>query len=173
LNPEFSAKGGCACGGVRFRLEAKPLIVHACHCRWCQRETGSAFALNAMIESEHLCVTAGATQSVDTPSNSGKGQKIHRCPACKVALWSHYAGGGAALSFVRVGCLDNPDQFPPDVHIFTSTKQPWFEPTDGKPVMQEYYRAKELWPAESLARMRALNERRRRHTVLPGVESGE
>ena len=92
--------GGCTCRHVRYRMTSKPLFVHCCHCRWCQRESGSAFALNAMIEAERVQLRAGEVEVVDTPSNSDKGQKIARCPHCRVALWSHYAGAGDALRFV-------------------------------------------------------------------------
>ena len=148
-------EGGCTCRQVRYRLIGTPLIVHACHCRWCQRETGSAFALNAMIETDRVEVQ-GQAELVDTPSSSGKGQLIARCPSCRVALWSHYAGAGRALSFVRVGTLDDPDAMPPDIHIFTSTKQPWVVLPEGKPAVTEYYRSAEMWPAESLERRKAL-----------------
>ncbi|KGC89216.1 glutathione-dependent formaldehyde-activating enzyme family protein [Burkholderia pseudomallei] len=118
-------EGGCTCGAVRYRMTSRPLIVHCCHCRWCQRETGTAFALNALIESDRLLLLRGEVDIVDTPSNSGKGQKIARCPRCRIAVWSHYAGGGGAVSFVRVGTLDAPERLSPDIHIFTSSKQPW------------------------------------------------
>ena len=147
--------GGCDCRAVRYRLRSRPLVVHCCHCRWCQRESGSAFALNAMIETDRVEVQ-GAADLVDTPSASGKGQLVARCPTCRVALWSHYAGAGRAVSFVRVGTLDDPDAMPPDVHIFTSTKQPWVVLPAGTPAVEEYYKASELWPADSLERRKAL-----------------
>jgi hypothetical protein len=140
-------------------METKPLFVNCCHCRWCQRETGSAFVINAMIESERLTLLAGAPQRVDTPSASGLGQQILRCPRCWVALWSHYAGAGPSVSFVRVGTLDEPDRLPPDIHIFTATKQPWVVLPPGTPVMEEYYDSKQYWPAESLARRADLRAR--------------
>ena len=131
--------GGCDCRAVRYRLTATPLFVHCCHCRWCQRETGSAFALNAMIETERVQLLAGEPERVPTPSSSGKGQQIARCPHCRIALWSHYSGAGDAISFVRVGTLDAPDRFPPDIHIFTASKQPWVLLPSGVPAMAEYY----------------------------------
>lgn len=151
--------GGCACRQVRYRMASRPIIVHCCHCRWCQRETGAAFALNAVIEMDRLQVTAGATTMILTPSLSGKGQKIHRCPACHVALWSHYPGAGDRFGFVRVGTLDEPDRQPPDLHIFTSSKQPWVVLPDGARSFPEFYDARTTWPAESLARWRAVKER--------------
>lgn len=118
-------EGGCTCRNIRYRLTGRPLIVHACHCTWCQRETGTVHALNAMYEAERVEHIAAEPKIVDTPSASGKGQKIARCPRCKVAVWSNYPGSGPAVRFVRVGTLDDPSLCPPDVHIFTSSKQPW------------------------------------------------
>lgn len=157
-NPEFR-DGGCACRYVRYRMSSGPLFVHCCHCRWCQRETGASFALNAMIEADRVELLEGETGVIDTPSNSGKGQRIARCPRCQVAVWSNYAGAGDALRFVRVGTLDDPDRFPPDIHIFTESKQPWLVLPPGTPAVPAYYKASEHWPQESLARMAALKSR--------------
>src|SRR5690606_14378672 len=151
-------EGGCTCRSVRYRLLDAPLFVHCCHCRWCQRESGSAFALNAMIESERLELLRGEPETVDTPSNSGKGQQVVRCPHCKVALWSDYAGAGTAVAFVRVGTLDDPDACPPDIHIFTASKQPWVVLPEGVPAAAQYYDREQAWPGESLARLRAARE---------------
>ena len=148
--------GGCTCRAVRYRLMSMPLFVHCCHCRWCQRETGASFALNAMIESYRVRILGGEPEVVDTPSNSGKGQRIARCPACKVALWSNYGGGGDVVRFVRVGTLDEPDRLPPDIHIFTSSKQSWLVIPPGMPAVPEYYSRADYWPKESLDRIRAL-----------------
>jgi hypothetical protein len=145
--------GGCSCGHVRFRLTAAPLFVHCCHCRHCQRETGTAFALNALIESDRVELLQGDTETVNTDSASGKGQKILRCPKCRVALWSHYGGAGDAISFVRVGTLDEPDRLPPDIHIYTESKQPWVIIPAGSTVVPRYYRLRDHWPPESLRRL--------------------
>lgn len=149
-------EGHCTCGAVRYRLTGTPLFVHCCHCRWCQRETGSAFVVNAMIESDRLALLHGDVVRVSTPSASGKGQKIARCPTCHVALWSHYAGAGDAVSFVRVGTLDEPERFPPDIHIFTASKQPWVVLPNGVPAVPEYYERERHWPRASLERRKAL-----------------
>lgn len=141
---KFSAKGGCTCGTVRYSLNRRPIIVHCCHCRWCQRETGTAFALNALIESDAVSVLSGHPERVLTPSHSGRGQTIVRCPVCHVAVWSHYAGAGDLLSFIRVGTLDNPDALPPEVHIFTGSKQPWVMLPPGTPAFEVYYERAEL-----------------------------
>ena len=145
-------KGRCTCGHVRYRLGDTPLFTHCCHCRWCQRETGSAFVINALIEANCVEVTAGEVNVIDTPTASGSGQKISRCPKCQVALWSVYSGAGPKFRFVRVGTLNDPDACPPDIHIFTLSKQPWVMLPDGVPAMPEYYDRNHYWPAESLAR---------------------
>jgi hypothetical protein len=152
----FPLDGGCDCGSVRYRVSAPPLIVHCCHCRWCQRESGAAFALNAMIEASLVSDLAESPELVDTPSESGGGQKIARCPRCRIAVWSNYPGAGPLLRFVRVGTLDTPDVMPPDIHIYTSSKQPWVVIPDGTPAVPEYYDREVYWSAESLARRSAL-----------------
>jgi len=93
---------------------------------------------------------------VSTPSNSGKGQRIARCPTCRVALWSYYGGLGEIMSFVRVGTLDEPDRFPPAVHIYTESKQPWVVIPAGARAFNQYYKSGEVWSQESLARRQAL-----------------
>ena len=148
--------GGCTCRAVRFRMMSRPLIVHCCHCRWCQRETGSAFVLNALIEADRVVVLEGSPEIVPTPTQSGKGQNITRCKTCRIAVWSNYAAAGDAVRFIRVGTLDDPDALPPDVHIFTASKQPWVTLPAGARAFPEYYKSKEVWSEESLARRRAL-----------------
>ena len=152
----FPLEGGCDCRFVRYRMETRPLFVHCCHCRWCQRESGASFALNAMIEADRVTNLGGEPEIVDTPSESGKGQLIARCPRCRVAVWSNYAGAGPLLKFVRVGTLDNPDALPPEIHIFTASKQPWVVIPQGQPAVPEYYERDQYWPAESLERRKAL-----------------
>lgn len=150
--------GGCSCRQLRFRMTSKPMIVHCCHCSWCQRETGSAFAVNALIEADRVELTAGTVDVVDTPSASGQGQRIMRCPKCRVALWSHYAMPdiGDRIAFVRVGTLDAPGMLPPDIHIFTSSKLPWVVLPPDVAAVPEYYKASARWSKESLARRAAL-----------------
>jgi hypothetical protein len=130
------------------------MFVHCCHCRWCQRETGSAFVINAIIEADRVSLLAGTPEVVLTPSESGQGQKITRCPTCRVALWSNYAGSGDAVRFVRVGTLQEPDRLPPDIHIFTASKQPWVVLPKDRPAVSEFYELEDHWPEESLERRR-------------------
>jgi hypothetical protein len=149
-------EGGCTCRAVRYRLASYPLFVHCCHCTWCQRETGSSFALNAMIEADRVSLLQGQLEVIHTPSNSGQGQKISRCSKCLIAVWSNYAGAGDAVHFVRVGTLDEPERLAPDIHIFTTTKQPWVVLGPDIPAVPEYYDRNVYWPKASLERRAAL-----------------
>ena len=159
-NPEFF-DGGCTCGHVRYRLTGKPMIVHACHCRGCQRETGTAHALNAVYEADRVVHTANEPEIIDTPSASGKGQRIARCPRCKVAVWSNYPQAGPIVRFVRVGTMDDPDRCPPDIHIFTSSKQPWVTLPPGARAVPEFYDLDEVWTGEAKERRRVMREQAR------------
>lgn len=152
-------EGGCACRTVRYRLLSTPLIVHACHCTECQRLSGGAFAVNALIETDRLERLAGGPRAVPVIGTSGRPQAIFRCPDCETALWSHYPGGGAKLAFVRVGTLDEPARLPPDIHIYTSTKLPWVTLPESARAVPEYYSAKQVWPPASLERRERLLDR--------------
>ena len=148
-------EGGCACGAVRYRLRSAPMFVHCCHCRDCQRQTGTAFALNAMIETDRVEILSGSPKIVPVPTDSGRPHEIHRCPDCGTAVWSMY-GGLTACRFVRVGTLDDPAALPPDVHIYIRSKQPWVALPAGTPAFEAYYDARTVWPAASLERRRAI-----------------
>jgi hypothetical protein len=147
--------GRCACGAVRYRLLSPPLFVHCCHCLDCQRQTGSAFVLNALIEADRVALLAGAPVAISVPTDSGLPHDIYRCPTCQVALWSTY-GGRRQLRFVRVGTLDDPAALKPDVHIYTRSKQPWVVLPEDVPAFPAYYDSKTVWPAGSLSRRAAL-----------------
>lgn len=148
-------EGGCACGAIRYRLGSAPMFVHCCHCRDCQRQTGSAFALNALFEADRVELLSGAPALTTLPTDSGRPHDVYRCPNCRTAVWSDY-GRRRVLLFVRVGTLDDPAALAPDVHIFTRSKLPWVRLPEGAPAVPAYYDAQALWPAESLARRHAL-----------------
>ena len=148
-------QGHCACGAIHYSLGSQPMFVHCCHCRDCQRQTGSAFVLNALIESDRGTLVKGATKGIAVPTDSGRPHDIHRCPTCEVALWSHY-GGNEKIAFVRIGTLEQPSALTPDVHIYTRSKLPWVTLPAGVPAFEAYYDSKKLWPAESLARRKAI-----------------
>ena len=146
-------EGGCSCGAVRYRLASEPLFTHCCHCLNCQRQTGSAFVLNLLIEADRVELVAGDPQPVDVPRDDGSVQRIFRCPACQVAVFSQYAR--PAIRFVRAGTLDDPSAVRPDVHIYTRSKVGWVELPEDVPAFEAYYDTRALWPAASLERLRA------------------
>ncbi len=154
---EETCEGGCTCGHVRYRVRGTPLIVHACHCRWCQRQTGAPHALNAIFESDRVELIAGDVENITVDSPSGAGQIIARCPKCRIAVWSNYLSSALRerLRFLRVGTLDNPDLMPPDVHIYTSTKLPWFVIPEGDKAVDDFYDLEATWSPESLERLAA------------------
>lgn len=155
---ETGLEGGCSCGQLRYRLLDRPMFTHACHCTWCQHETGTAFALNTLIERDRLEVQ-GEMQCDQIPSASGKGQELWRCPACKGVVFSHYGGAGRLMAFVRVGTLDAPGRCPPDVNIYTATRLPWVQLDPAVPAFEGYYQAKTEWPAAAQERFRAMKAR--------------
>jgi hypothetical protein len=148
-------EGGCACGAIRYRLTARPMFVHCCHCRDCQRQTGSAFVINALIEAERIEATGPAPKiepmPIAVPTDSGLPHRIFRCPRCETALWSEY-GGLEKLRFVRAGTLDDPSAVTPDVHIYTRSKLPWVALPPDALAFDAYYKSKDVWPPEALAR---------------------
>lgn len=149
-------EGGCACGKVRYRLQGEPMFVNCCHCTCCQTQTGSGFAINALYESDRVVPTEGVPEPVLTPTESGQGQQIWRCPACYVALWSNYGGTVDKLRFLRVGTLDRPGDLPPDIHVYTRSKLPWVQIPQGALAVEAYYDSSEIWPPPSLERLKAI-----------------
>jgi hypothetical protein len=147
-------EGGCSCGAVRYRLASEPMFVHCCHCLNCQRQTGSAFVINLLIEADRLELLAGDPQPVGVPREDGSVQRIFRCPECQIAVYSEY--GRPQVRFVRAGTLDDPSSVVPDVHIFTRSKLPWVAIPDGAAAFDVYYDPKTLWPAASLERLDAV-----------------
>ena len=155
---EATLEGGCFCGAVRYRLNSAPMFVHCCHCLDCQRQTGSAFVLNALIEADRLETLAGEPESVAVATDSGRPHDIYRCPQCRVAVWSDYGRRGVRL--VRLGTLDDPSVLTPDVHIYVRSKLPWVQVPDDVPAFEAYYDTKSLWPPESLERREVLRAAR-------------
>jgi len=145
-------EGGCSCGEIRYRLTSDPLFTHCCHCLNCQRQTGSAFVINVLIETDRVELLAGEPQPVDVPRGGGKKQRIFRCPTCQVALFSRYTRAG--IRFVRAGTLDDPSSVSPDVHIYTRSKLPWVRLPDSARAFDAYYDPSKDWPPESLERRR-------------------
>jgi hypothetical protein len=147
-------EGGCACGEVRYRLTSEPLFVHCCHCLNCQRQTGSAFVINLLIEADRVELLAGEPQPITVPRDDGTEQKIWRCPTCQIALYSQYTS--PRVHFVRGGTLDDPRSVEPDVHIYTRSKVGWVRLPDDVPAFDAFYDIKKLWPKASLERVEAM-----------------
>jgi hypothetical protein len=152
-NMSVHREGGCSCGTVRYRLTSDPMFIHCCHCLNCQRQTGSAFVINLLIETDRVKMLAGTPVRVHVPRDDGSTQEIFRCPSCQVAIYSHY--GNPDVAFVRGGTLDDPSTVAPDVHIYTRSKLPWIKPPQSVPAFEIYYDMKTLWPAASLERLGA------------------
>ena len=151
---EGTLDGGCTCNDVRYRLTSAPMFVNCCHCHDCQRQTGSAFVINAIIETNRIALLAGKPEPVPAPTDSGRPHDVYRCPNCQTALWSDY-GRRPAVRFVRVGTLDDPAALPPNAHIFTRSRLPWVGLSANVPAFEIYYEMERLWPPESLLRRRA------------------
>jgi hypothetical protein len=149
--------GGCSCSAVRYRLTAKPMFTHCCHCLDCQKQTGSAFAINALIETSRIDMLKGAPKPISMPTESGRPHDIHRCEHCQVAVWSDY-GRRPYLRFVRVATLDQPHAIAPDVHIFTRSKVPWVRLPEAARAFDVFYDLKTEWPPEALARRDAASK---------------
>ena len=147
-------EGGCACGEVRYRLVSEPMFVHCCHCRNCQRQTGSAFVINLLIEADRVELLTGEPLAVEAPRDDGIPQRIFRCPTCEVAIYSEY--GRPEVLFVRAGTLDEPSSVEPDVHIYTRSKVGWVQLPESVPAVDVYYDPDDLWPPESLERLGAV-----------------
>lgn len=160
-NGSQTTQGGCTCGQLRYQVSSEPLIVHGCHCRGCQQNSGSGFAINALYEADRVTLLSGEVEEIMVPTPSGTGQDIARCANCKVAVWSNYNMGGALrklVRFIRVGTLDNPDQFPPDIHIYTDSKQPWIILPKEHQRVGESYTFKEVWSPKSMERLEKIKE---------------
>lgn len=147
-----SLLGRCACGTVEYELTAPPLFVHACHCRDCQRHTGSAFVVNAMVLARDLRVEKGALSPWPAPAAKGNKHFIHRCMLCQGAVWSSYGGKATAMVYLRACTLDDAAALPPQAHIFTRTKLPWVLLPKDIPAFKTWYDRDKLWPPDSLAR---------------------
>ena len=159
-NNSQTIEGGCICGLVRYQVMSDPMIVHCCHCRGCQRNSGSSFALNALFETERVRLISGEVETLLVPTPSGTGQDITRCRKCKTAVWSNYNLGGLRkhVRFIRVGTLDQPDRFPPDIHIYTCSKQPWVLLPKADRRVDVFYKINETWTPESLKRLAMIEE---------------
>ncbi|MHA3915522.1 GFA family protein [Halovulum sp. GXIMD14793] len=146
--------GGCRCGAARYRLKGNPLIVHACYCRNCQRETGSVMAVDLLYEADRVRLLQGKVAEVTLDSGSGNGQIISSCPTCNTTLWSVYNGMGSYVRFIKAGTTDAPDRYRPDIHIFTRSKPKWMRLPEDAPAVPEFYNLRDVWTGQSLNRLK-------------------
>lgn len=147
--------GRCGCGAVTYRMASKPMLVHCCCCSECQTQTGSAFAINAIIEADRVTCEGPVTEH-HLPTPSGKGQITTRCATCGVAVFSNYLVREGKLRYIRVGTLDDPSECPPDVQIFTSSLPNWAMLDPSVPSYEKFYDFKDVWPEPAWARWQAL-----------------
>lgn len=158
---ETIREGGCSCGAVRYRVTGAPIMVHNCHCRQCQQQTGSTSVVNGFWESDNIEIAQGETVEFAVPGGSGDPHVILRCAACGSAILSYYGRLGRLLSGVRAGSLDEPGSITPDVAIFTAEAMPWVALPEGIPHFETYYDPREVLAEASLDRLRALGARRK------------
>ena len=144
-------KGQCSCGDVKYELSKEPMFVHACHCSLCKQQTGSAFIAHAFIESAHFHLLSGTLNPVFGASGSGNLHKVDRCKSCGTAIISYYEAQ-REWGIVKVGTLQNPDQFPPGAHLHIQQKVSWIKIPEGIPTFEEGYDFKAVWPTEGYAR---------------------
>jgi len=157
---EAAREGGCGCGHLRYRVEGEPIFVNNCHCRLCQRQTGSTSVVNAFFESERVTVTSGALTEFTTKGGSGGDHTICRCATCGTTVFSYYPRVGRVGTGIRVGSFDNPDGFTPTAIVFTESKMPWVPLPEGIPAFEQYYNPKELVSEANFARLIALVEKK-------------
>ena len=147
-------EGGCACGAIRYKLTRSPLIVHACHCRDCQRLSGSAFVVNLWIERGCVETDHARLAANMLTAGSGKPHEVFRCPQCGTAIYSRYHAAPGDTVLLRAGTLDHPERVAPDVHIFTRSKAPWLPLPAGVAAFESFYQLAEFWPEASRERLR-------------------
>lgn len=156
-NASGNLEGGCACGAIRYRLTNTPMIVHACHCRDCQKQTGGAFVINLWIERKFVEASGDKPVAFRVPpGSSGQPHDVFRCGRCGTALWSKYHAAPGDTVLLRAGTLDTPEAIKPDVHIFTRSQVPWLELPKSARVFPAFYKFDEVWSPESLERWRQL-----------------
>ena len=153
--------GGCGCGHVQYSVVGEPIFANNCHCRLCQRQTGSTSVVNAFFESERITLVQGELTEHVVTAGSGGAHTICRCGQCGTALWSRYPRLGTLGSGLRVGTLDEPGSITPDAVIFTESAMPWVALPTDIPTFAQTYDFREVLAADKVARLMALVERRK------------
>tara|TARA_B100000579_G_scaffold278075_1_gene230015 strand:- start:122 stop:604 length:483 start_codon:yes stop_codon:yes gene_type:complete len=143
-------KGGCICGQVKYYITEKPLFTQACHCKDCKVLTGSSYVVNSSVLENTLFVE-GEVSSTELKAGSGASCKTYFCNKCGAYVYADYDSAFKRLT-LRTKTLNNPENFPPQVHIFTKDKDPWLNLSKDVTCFEEMYDPKKIWPEESLKR---------------------
>jgi hypothetical protein len=123
-------EGGCNCKAIRYRIDAAPVIVAQCHCRNCQRQSGSAFSVNLMVPAAKVETTGALTTYVDHDTASGNPVYRRFCGQCGSPIFSDLHEG-KGMTIVKAGTLDDPGAFVPALSVWTATAWPWVAPLPG------------------------------------------
>ncbi|HEY8604194.1 GFA family protein [Tsuneonella suprasediminis] len=125
-------EGGCNCRHARYKLHGAPLAVAACHCRNCQRQSGSAYSVNLVVAGDSVAIEGELACYEDPDSESGKPVLREFCPNCGSPIRSIPTASPAMVA-IKAGTLDNPDAFPPAIHIWTCQMLDWVDVPEGVP----------------------------------------
>lgn len=115
--------GGCLCGGIRYEVSGAPVFSLFCHCRDCQRQSGSGYIAAMRVPAANFRVVCGTLKLFRKPGDSGNAVSRAFCPDCGTTLFIRVAG--AEVVGVRAATLDDPSGFRPDAHVFAKSAQPW------------------------------------------------
>jgi hypothetical protein len=124
-------EGGCHCGASRYHCTSEPELTFYCHCRDCQRTTGSPYSMELMVADDGFEIE-GSLSSYVVTGDSGKPVTRWFCSACGSGIYLESAADPGYV-FLKVGSLDDASWVKPDVHIYTAAKQPWTHISDGLP----------------------------------------
>jgi hypothetical protein len=129
---QLTRAGGCQCGAVRYRIAGERLVVYACHCRDCQRQTASAFALSIPVRASAFAVQ-GRLDRWSRTADSGATTDCFFCPACGTRIY-HASSRSPDRVTVKGGTLDETADLTPVAHLWMSRKQPWLPLPTGVPM---------------------------------------
>lgn len=125
-------EGGCNCGAVRYRLSGAPMAVAVCHCSNCRRQSGSAFSVNVVVRDDAMHVSGKLTTWEDPDTESGQPVLRQFCATCGSPIRS-LSATSPKLAIVKAGTADDPGQFVPAIHVWTSSALPWVDIPAGLP----------------------------------------
>ncbi|KAF2745691.1 hypothetical protein M011DRAFT_426808 [Sporormia fimetaria CBS 119925] len=150
--------GGCTCTYIRYQLLRPPLFCYACHCVECQKSSGSAFASIATVEFDALSTLSSARPLLIPVSSSHRYKMLATCPRCRDVCWTWTNVSPATLD-VRIGTLDLPNLFAPDVHIFVGAMVDWIRLPEEVGKLKGDFEWREVYPRESVVRLEMATKR--------------